>query len=202
MSKDQLTKRFLAMHSGIDSQRLIQNRVYKSECMVLSKAVGVLSELPIIIDDSPAGSQSAARMRSVLRRVIKERGLLGLVVLDYIQKLGDRAAGNRAQAVGAIAGHCKDIAKEFNVPFIALAQINRGVEAQANKRPSIADIKDSGDIEQDMDIGLLLYRDEYYNPETPSKGLMEINVAKNRNGPTGVCEVWFSPETGNFRCGC
>ena len=76
------------------------------------------------------------------------------------------------------------------------------METQANKRPSIADIKDSGDIEQDMDIGLLIYRDDYYNPESPSKGLMEINVAKNRNGPTGVCEVLFSPETGNFRCGC
>jgi len=73
------------------------------------------------------------------------------------------------------------------------------VETQANKRPFMADIKDSGDIEQDMDIGLLIYRDEYYNPESMSKGKMEINVAKNRNGPTGVCEVWFSPETGNFR---
>ena len=199
MSKEQLVKRFLAMHSGIDSQRLFQNRVYKSEWDTLSKAIGVLSELPIIIDDSPAGSQNAVRMRSVLRRTQKERGQLGLVVLDYIQKLGDRAAGNRAQAVGAIAGHCKDIAKEFNVPFVALAQINRGVETQANKRPCMADIKDSGDIEQDMDVGLLIYRDEYYNPESPSKGLMEINVAKNRNGPTGVCEVWFSPETGSFR---
>ena len=199
MSKEQLAKRFLAMHSGIDSQRLIQNRVYKSEWEFLAKAVRILNELPIIIDDSPAGSQNASRMRSILRRVVKERGSLGLVVLDYIQKLGDRAAGNRAQAVGAIAGHCKDIAKEFNVPFVALAQINRGVETQANKRPSIADIKDSGDIEQDMDIGLLLYRDEYYNPETLSKGLMEINVAKNRNGPTGICEVWFSPKTGSFR---
>lgn len=199
MSKEQLVKRFLAMHSGIDSQRLIQNRVYKSEWNALAKAVGVLSELPIIFDDSPAGSQNVTRMRSVLRRIQKERGELSLIVLDYIQKLGDRAAGNRAQAVGAIAGHCKDIAKEFNVPFIALAQINRGVEAQANKRPSMADIKDSGDIEQDMDIGLLIYRDEYYNPETMSKGKMEINVAKHRNGPTGVCEVWFSPETGNFR---
>lgn len=157
MSKEQLVKRFLAMHSGIDSQRLFQNRVYKSEWDALSKAIGVLSELPIIIDDSPGGSQNAARMRSVLRRTQKELGQLGLVVLDYIQKLGDRAVGNRAQAVGAIAGHCKDIAKEFNVPFVTLAQINRGVETQANKRPFMADIKDSGDIEQDMDIGLLLY---------------------------------------------
>lgn len=199
MSKEQLVKRFLAMHSGIDSQRLIQNKVYKSEWEALSKAVGVLSELPIIIDDAPASSLHAPKMRSVLRRIQKERGTLGLVVLDYIQKLGDRAAGNRAQAVGAIAGHCKDIAKEFNVPFLALAQINRGVETQVNKRPSIADIKDSGDIEQDMDIGLLIYRDDYYNSESPSKGKMEINVAKNRNGPNGVCEVWFTPETGNFR---
>lgn len=201
MSKEQLVKRFLAMHSGINSQRLFQNRVYKSEWDALAKAIGVLSELPMIIDDSPASSQSATRMRSVLRRLAKERSSLGLVVLDYIQKLGDRAAGNRAQAVGAIAGHCKDIAKEFNVPFIALAQINRIVETQANKRPCMADIKDSGDIEQDMDIGLLIYRDEYYNPNSLCKGKMEINVAKNRNGPTGVCEVWFSPETGNFRCG-
>ncbi|BDA71597.1 replicative DNA helicase [Calothrix sp. PCC 7716] len=199
MSKEQLVKRFLAMHSGIDSQRLIQNKVYKSEWDALSSAIGALSELPIIIDDSPASSQNPTRMRSVLRRTQKERGQLGLIILDYIQKLGDRAASNRAQTVGAIAGACKDIAKEFNVPLIALAQINRGVETQANKRPCIADIKDSGDIEQDMDIGLLIYRDEYYNPDSLSKGLMEINVAKNRNGRVGVCEVWFSPENGNFR---
>ncbi len=138
-------------------------------------------------------------MRSVLRRVKSERGGLGLVVMDYIQKLGDRAAGNRAQAVGKLSGAFKDIAKEFDVPFVALAQVNRGVESQSNKRPGMADIKDSGDIEQDMDVGLLLYREEYYDAQTAARGLMEINVAKNRNGATGTCQVEFEPTVGGFR---
>jgi replicative DNA helicase len=98
--------------------------------------------------------------------------------------------------VGAFSGAFKDLAKEFEVPLVALAQINRGVEIQANKRPTMADIKDSGDIEQDMDVGLLLYRDEYYNSRTLDKGVMEINVAKNRNGGTGICQVLFEPTVG------
>ena len=199
MSSEQLTKRFLAMHSGIDAQRLIRNQIYTDEYDNLVKALGVMSELPIIIDDTPATVQNPARMRSVLRRIQSEHGSLGLVVMDYIQKLGDRAAGNRAQAVGQFSGAFKDIAKEFDVPFLALAQINRGVESQSNKRPTMADIKDSGDIEQDMDLGLLLYRDEYYKSETKDKGVMEINVAKNRNGATGVCKVLFEPIVGGFR---
>ncbi len=98
--------------------------------------------------------------------------------MDYIQKLGDRATGNRVQAVGKLSGAFKDIAKEFDVPFVALAQVNRGVESQSNKRPGMADIKDSGDIKQDMDIGLLPYREEYYDAQTEARGLMEINVAR------------------------
>jgi replicative DNA helicase len=198
MSKAQLTKRFLAMHSLIDSSRLIQNKIYKSEWDVLSRAVGTISELPIIIDDTPASAQTPSRMRSVLRRIQSERGKLGLVVLDYIQKLGNRAAGNRAQVIGSFSGSFKDIAKEFDVPFVCLAQINRGVEGQTNKRPTMADIKDSGDIEQDADVILLLYRDEYYNPGTPDKGVMEVAVDKNRNGATGVCKVLFNPSVGLF----
>lgn len=186
------------MHSGIDSSRLMSNQIYRDEIENLKQAVVALSQLPIIIDDTPASIQNPSRMCSVLRRVKSKRGSLGLVVMDYIQKLGDRAAGNRAQAVGKFSGAFKDIAKEFDVPFIALAQINRGVENQTNKRPTIADIKDSGDIEQDMDIGLLLYRDEYYNPDTQDKGVMEINVAKNRNGATGICKVLFETMVGNF----
>jgi len=199
MSKPQITKRFLAMHSLIDSSRLIQNKIYKSEWEVLSKAVGTIAELPIIIDDTPASAQTPSKMRSVLRRIQSERGQLGLVVLDYIQKLGNRAAGNRAQVIGSFSGAFKDMAKEFDVPFVCLAQINRGVEGQTNKRPTMADIKDSGDIEQDMDLGLLLFREEYYNPDTPDKGVMEVAVAKNRNGPTGLCKVLFNPCVGQFR---
>jgi replicative DNA helicase len=202
MSKSQLTKRFLAMHSGIDSQRLIRNEIYEHEYEALIAGLEKLKQLPLIIDDTPASIQNPSRMRSVLRRVKSERGGLGLVVMDYIQKLGDRAAGNRAQAVGKLSGAFKDIAKEFDVPFVALAQVNRGVESQSNKRPGMADIKDSGDIEQDMDVGLLLYRDEYYDAQTEATGVMEINVAKNRNGATGTCQVVFEAPVGRFNNKC
>jgi replicative DNA helicase len=121
-----------------------------------------------------------------------------LVVLDCIQKLGDRAAGNRVQTVGKFSGAFKDIAKEFDIPFVALAQINRGVESQANKRPLMSDIKDSGDIEQDMDLGLMLYRDDYYDQNAEELGIMEIIVGKNRNGSTGCCKVIFKANIGSF----
>ncbi|OUL36935.1 replicative DNA helicase [Nostoc sp. T09] len=198
MSEEQLTKRFLSMHTGIDSQRLMHNQIYEEEYDSLVQGLSNLGKLPIIIDDTPASELTPTKIRSALRRIESERGELGLVVLDYIQKLGDRAAGNRAQAIGKYCGACKDIAKTFNVPFVVLAQINRGVEGQSNKRPSMADIKDSGDIEQDMDLGLLLYRDEYYNSNTSDQGIMEIIVAKNRNGITDTCKVVFDPSIGNF----
>ncbi len=198
MSEEQLTKRFLSMHTGIDSQRLMHNQIYEDEYDSLVEGLGNLAELPIIIDNTPAGELTPTKISSVLRRIQSERGELGLVVLDYIQKLGDRAAGNRAQAIGKYSGACKDIAKTFNTPFVVLAQINRGVEANSNKRPSMADIKDSGDIEQDMDLGLLLYRDEYYKSDTDDKGIMEIIVGKNRNGGTGTCKVMFNPSVGKF----
>ena len=198
MSSEQLTKRFLSMHSGIDSHRLMHNQIYEDEYDVLVTGLTQLAELPIIIDDTPATQLTPSKVRSVLRRIRSDKGELGLVVLDYIQKLGDRAAGNRAQTVGKFSGAFKDIAKEFDVPFVALAQINRGVESQANKRPLMSDIKDSGDIEQDMDLGLLLYRDDYYNCSADDPGVMEIIVGKNRNGSTGTCRVDFDPSIGQF----
>ena len=198
MSSEQLTKRFLAMHTGIDLQRLIHNQIYEDEYDSLVEGLSNLAELPIIIDDTPASELTPTRIRSVLRRISSEKGELGLVVLDYIQKLGDRAAGNRAQAIGKYSGTCKDIAKMFNIPFVALAQINRGVEAQSNKRPTMASIKDSGDLEQDSDLLLMLYRDEYYKSDTEDNGIMEIIVGKNRNGATGTCKVSFDPAIGKF----
>ena len=198
MSKKQLTKRFLAMHTGIDSQRLMNNDIYKDEYESLAQGLSDLAELPIEINDTPAEQLTPAKIRSELRRIQSKRGELGLVVLDYIQKLGDRAAGNRAQTIGKYSGACKDIAKQFNVPFVALAQINRGVESQSNKRPNIASLKDSGDIEQDGDLLLMLYRDEYYKSDTEDNGVMEVIVGKNRNGATGTCKILFDPSVGAF----
>ena len=198
MSRKQLTKRFLAMHTGIDSQRLMNNDIYKDEYDYLAQGLSDLAELPIEINDTPAEQLTPAKIRSELRRIQSKRGELGLVVLDYIQKLGDRAAGNRAQTIGKYSGACKDIAKQFDVPFVVLAQINRGVESQSNKRPNMASVKDSGDIEQDSDLLLMLYRDEYYRSDTEEDGVMELIVAKNRNGATGTCKVSFDPSIGKF----
>lgn len=200
MSKESLVKRFLASLSGINAQRLIWNKIYDKEWdEYLSVAIGELIKMPIIIDDTPGTQLTPTAMRNVLRRVEAQYGKIGLVVLDYIQLLGERNAGNRAQDVGAIAGHCKAIAKDFDVPFVALAQINRGVEARNDKRPMMSDLKDSGDIEQDADLAICLYRDDYYNPESADKGQIELIVRKQRNGSLGTAKAFFNPETGNFK---
>lgn len=199
MDKAKLTKRFLSMHSGIDLAKLVQNRIENSDWDKLAAAVGAIADIPLFIDETPASQLTPNKIRAELRRVQIETGKpIGLVVLDYIQKLGDRKVANRAQVVGAFAGEAKDIAKEFDCPFIALAQINREVESQSDKRPNIAQLKDSGDIEQDADTVLLLYRDEYYRPGTPDRNVLEINAAKNRNGPNGICKVIFKPDTGFY----
>lgn len=199
MSKETLTKRFLASLSGINAQRLMWNGPRDEDYKALSKAVGELSEMEIFIDDTPGTSLTPASMRAVLRRVQAQHGEVGLVVLDYLQLLGERSAGNRAQDIGNISGHCKAIAKEFNTPFVALAQINRGVEGRNDKRPLPSDLKDSGDIEQDADTLICLYRDEYYNEESEAKGKIELIVRKQRNGALGTAKTFFNPETGVFR---
>jgi replicative DNA helicase len=199
MARESLTKRFVATLAGIDCQRLMWSGPRKSEWEDVARVMGELSELPIIIDDTPGTTLTPAGMRSVLRRVQAQYGSIGLVILDYIQLLGERDAGNRAQSVGAIAGHCKAIAKEFDCPFVALAQINRGVEGRNDKRPMMADLKDSGDIEQDADLCICLYRDEYYVPESDNSGQIELIVRKQRNGSLGTAKALFSPETGTFK---
>ena len=186
------------MHTGIDSQRLMNNDIYKDEYDSQAQGLSDLAELPIEINDTTAEQLTPAKIRSELRRIQSKRGELGLIVLDYIQKLGDRAAGNRAQTIGKYSGACKDIAKQFDVPFVVLAQINRGVESQSNKRPNMASVKDSGDIEQDSDLLLMLYRDEYYRSDTEDNGVIEVIVGKNRNGATGTCKVLFDPSIGKF----
>ena len=199
MSQQSLVKRMLAQLSGVNSQRLMWNKIYEEEWDALSLAVDELSKLKIAIDDTPGTSLTPAKMRSVLRRVEREHGSPGLVILDYLQLLGERNAGNRAQDVGAIAGHCKAIAKDFNVPFVSLAQINRGVEGRTDKRPLLSDLKDSGDVEQDADTCICLYRDDYYNPESTERGKIELIVRKQRNGSLGTAKCWFNPEKGTFR---
>jgi replicative DNA helicase len=199
MSKEQITKRLLAMHSGIDSARLRRELIYEDELDTLAQAFGTLSNLPIIIDDTPPSYQHPARMRSVLRRVQYERGAIGLIVMDYLQLMGSEIKGNnRAQEIGRITRDLKSIAREFSCSFIALAQIHRGVEAQSNKRPRMSDLRDSGEIEQAADLVLLLYREDYYDRQTVDKRVVEIIADKNRNGSTGICKTQFDLTNGRI----
>ncbi|MEG4289646.1 replicative DNA helicase [Microcoleus sp. C2C3] len=200
MSKEALTKRLLASLSGLNAQHLMWSGPRnKAEWDALAVAAGKLTEMTIIIDDTPGTSLTPTSMRAVLRRAQAQHGKIGLIVLDYLQLLGERDAGNRAQNLGAVSGNCKAIAKEFNSPFIALAQLNRGVEGRNDKRPMMSDLKDSGDIEQDADLLVCLYRDEYYNDESDAKGQIELIIRKQRNGALGTAKAFFNPETGTFK---
>lgn len=199
MSRYEITKRIISMHSGIDSKYLNRNFVPPEQLNEYIDAIDSVSALPIMLDDTIASNLTISQIRSTIRQVLAQNGEISIIVLDYLQALGNQTAVNRANEVGKYAVACKGLATEFGVPFVALAQVNRGVENQSDKRPGMADIRDSGMIEQSADVVLTLYRDEYYNPGSPDKGTLEIKVAKNRgNGGTGAAKVFFDPRIGKF----
>lgn len=197
MSKEQLVQRLLSSESGIESNRLRAGRLSQLEWEPLNIANGNLSELPIFIDDTP--NPTIGYMRSESRRLQAERGgALGLILIDYLQ-LMEGSSDNRVQELSKITRQLKGLARELNVPLIALSQLSRGVESRTNKRPLLSDLRESGSIEQDSDLVIMLYRDEYYNPDTPDRGIAEIIVTKHRNGPTGVVKLLFDPSFTRFR---
>lgn len=197
MSKEEITNRLLARISLLDSNHLRTATIMESEWAHLAASLKTLSDLPIHIHSS--ASSSSIQMRGVLRRVASQYGgKLGLVVLDYIQLLGE-GTDNRVQELDKIVRDFRTLAKEFNVPCFGLAQINRGVETRSNKRPLLSDIRESGAIEAHADVVMLLYRDEYYNPSSPDRGTIEIDVAKNRHGQTGTVKMQFFPQYSLFR---
>lgn len=199
MSKKEISTRLLAMKSGVSSDKFTNGESSEEDKNAVAAILDEMSDLPVILDDSPARMLTPNSIRSKLRKIALKTAKPDLIILDYIQKLGQRSAVNRAQVIGEVAGELKDIAKEFDIPVLCLAQINRGTDARSDKRPMMSDIKDSGDIEQDADVIITLYRDEYYNPDTLDRGLMEINVAKNRNGEIGVCKCLFDPGIGTLK---
>ncbi|PSB02394.1 replicative DNA helicase [Merismopedia glauca] len=196
MSRDKLLCRFVAHVSGLDASRLLNHKILDSEWHSLAQAVGLLSQSQLRIDSTT--NPTISHMRGQLQKTLSEAGSVGLVVLDYLQLLGNSSA-NRVQELDEIAKGCKALAKEFDVPFIALSQLNRGVEARNNKRPMMSDIRDSGAIEQTADVVLLLYRDEYYHSDTSDRALMEIAVGKNRDGETGIAKLLFDPKVSGFK---
>jgi replicative DNA helicase len=198
MSKEQLVQRLLASESRIDSNYLRAGRISQNQWEPLSRAIGVLSQLPIYIDDTP--NPTLGEIRSNARRLQAERPEgLGLIMVDYLQLMGSGdGTDGRVQELSKITRSLKALARELNVPIIALSQLSRGVESRTNKRPLMSDLRESGSIEQDADLVILLYRDEYYNPDTPDRGICELILAKHRNGPVGTVKLLFDPQYTRF----
>lgn len=197
MSKQQLVYRLLSAEARIESGRLRTGRIGQHEWEPLGHAISSLSQLPIFIDDTP--NISVTEMRSKCRRLKAENGgALGLILIDYLQ-LMEGSSDNRVQELSKITRSLKGLARELNVPIISLSQLSRGVESRTNKRPMMSDLRESGSIEQDADLIMMLYREEYYDPDTPDRGLAEVIIAKHRNGPTGTVKLLFEPQYTLFR---
>ncbi|MUG96731.1 replicative DNA helicase [Scytonema sp. UIC 10036] len=197
MSKEQLVQRLLASEAGIESGYLRSGRISQTQWEPLSRAISTLTEMPIYIDDTP--NITVTEMRSQARRLQAEIGSeLGLIILDYLQ-LMEGAGDNRVQELSRITRSIKGLARELSVPIIALSQLSRGVESRTNKRPMLSDLRESGSIEQDADLVIMLYRDEYYNSDTPDRGIAEVIIAKHRNGPTGTVKLLFDPQFTKFK---
>ncbi len=190
MSKEQLSLRMLSSEARIDSSRMRGGFLSESDLARINRAAGTLYDLPIYIDDSPA--ISALEIRAKARRMKMEKGL-GLVIVDYLQLMRGRASAERRDLeISEISRSLKALAKEINIPVVALSQLNRKVEERSNKRPVLSDLRESGAIEQDADVIVFIYRDEVYNKkEGEADRTSEINVAKQRNGPTGTVKLTF-----------
>ncbi|HRN90371.1 MAG TPA: replicative DNA helicase [Candidatus Saccharibacteria bacterium] len=197
MSKEQLVDRMLADASGVDAWNIRTGNLSDDDFSKLSEAMGEMAEAPIFIDDTPG--LSVLEMRTKARRAAHEQPL-GLIIVDYLQLMqgGGRGDGNRVQEVSEISRGLKLIARELNVPVIALSQLSRSVESRSPQIPQLADLRESGSIEQDADIVMFIYREAYYNPETERENITDLIIAKHRNGPTGKIELYFHPERLRF----
>ncbi|AGF79331.1 primary replicative DNA helicase [Desulfocapsa sulfexigens DSM 10523] len=194
MSKEQLTMRLLCSTGPVDSQRVRTGRLQNEDWPKLTRAVGMLTEAPIYIDDTPA--ISVLEMRAKVRRLAAQYPL-GLIIVDYLQLMrGRNSSENRTQEISEISRSLKAMAKELKVPVIALSQLNRSLESRPDKRPMMSDLRESGAIEQDADVICFIYRDEVYNKgeDNPNKGIAEIIIGKQRNGPTGTVKLTFIKE--------
>ena len=198
MGRDQLLQRLLATFTGIDSQRLRTGKVSTQELQTIMDAMGQFSSAPIYIDDTPGITVN--EVRSKARRLQAESGL-DMVIIDYLQLMSGsgKRNDNRVQEVSEISRALKGLARELNIPVIALSQLSRAVEGRTSHVPMLSDLRESGSIEQDADIVMFIYREEMYDKDTDKKGIAEIHIAKHRNGPLGVVNLFFDQRTTRFR---
>ena len=196
MSKDQLVKRMLAMNSKVDSQAIRSGELKDEDWTKLVESVKTIGNSKLIIDDTPGISIS--ELRSKCRKYKLEHNL-GLVIIDYLQLMtGNRKSESRQQEVSDISRSLKALAREINAPIIALSQLSRAVEQRPDKRPMLSDLRESGAIEQDADVVMFIYRDDYYNHDTEEPGVAEIIIGKQRNGPTGTVKLGWQAQFTKF----
>ena len=190
MSHLEITQRILSAEARVESTRMRNGKLAESDWTKLSHAIGRLAEAPLYIDDNPQAT--VMEIRAKARRLKSRIGDLGLIVIDYLQLMtGRTSAENRQVEVSEISRGLKILARELEVPVVALSQLSRGLELRAEKRPMLADLRESGSLEQDADVVMFLYRDELYNQESPDRGTAEVLVAKHRSGPTGMDRLAF-----------
>ena len=189
MGRDEITNRLLVSESRVDANRMRNGKLNEPDWPKISAAVGRLGDAPLFIDDNP--NTTVMEIRAKARRLKARQGGLGLIIVDYLQLMSGGSYENRQLEVSSISRGLKILARELEVPVVALSQLSRQLEARADKRPVLADLRESGSLEQDADVVMFLYRDEVYNPESPDKGTAEVIVAKHRNGPTGKIQLAF-----------
>ncbi|MFA5270648.1 MAG: replicative DNA helicase [Patescibacteria group bacterium] len=197
MSAQQVTERLISAQSGIDSWRLRTGNLREEDFSRINDAMSVLSELSIYIDDSPG--MNVMEMRTKARRLQMEKGL-DLLVIDYLQLMESRSqSDNRVQEISEISRSLKGLARELDIPVIAVSQLSRAVEQRPKKIPQLSDLRESGSIEQDADVVMFIYREDYYEKDSEKPNVAEVIIAKHRNGPVGQVELYFQPETMVFR---
>jgi len=199
MSSDQLVDRMLAAEGKVDAWRIRTGRLKSSEndddFAKIGEAMGVLSEAPIYIDDSARAN--VMEMRTLARRLQAEHNL-GLIIIDYLQLMEGRTSDNRVQEVSEISRSLKGLARELNIPVIALSQLSRAVESRSPQIPKLSDLRESGSIEQDADVVMFLYREDREKPDTPNKNVIQVIVSKHRNGPLGTANLYFNDAITSF----
>ncbi len=196
MSKEQLVNRMFSMESNVDSQKLRTGQLNDQEWEKLIESAGVIGKSSLIIDDTPG--ISIAELRSKCRKYKLEHGL-SVIMIDYLQLMtGSGRTDSRQQEISDISRSLKSLARELSVPVIALSQLSRAVEQRPDHRPMLSDLRESGAIEQDADVVMFIYRDEYYNKDSEKRGITELIIAKQRNGPIGTVELAWIPEYQRF----
>jgi len=196
MSKEEVVQRQISLQGEISGSSLKSGKLTEAEMQKFYDAMVVVGGASLYTDDRP--NPSVTEMSSTARQVAAEKGQLGAIVIDYVQLMGGDGS-NRVQELAQISRQLKGLAREMNCPVILLSQLSRRVEERNNKRPMMSDLRDSGALEQDADLILMLYRDEYYNPDTPDRGIAEVIIAKHRNGPTGTVKLLFDGQYTKFK---